>query len=398
MTSCPARVCSIRRTILKSAPPRRALTWTFAGLLVSLSAWQFWSHLLQSYPYAVDLEIPLRAAERFAAGGEPYLASAFLSPPGPTQPFLYPPYLLPLLVPLTNLPREFVQGTWSLILLAVAVLTCRRLGLGRLTPVVLLWPPFSEPLYGGNVQILAFAAFVALFYRRKAEEAPQQRELASPRESGVHLAFLASAVAVLKVSQPHAWLYLLRERPRAALGGLLGVALVAAGTLPLVGLSTWLDWVAQLRRAQDPSWEMAGYAVSNFLPVIGLGVSATCVAMLWISPRRDAGAWVGILATVGAFSLHIFGLLFLLPAMLRIPREVALVAALFVATYSYAGSWAGIALVALTFTVASIRRLPGQREAEFVSDAVDPTNGTLHDVREVPSIVTATSTRTNESV
>ena len=47
-------------------------------------------------PYGVDLEIPLRAAARWAAGGEPYLASSFQLDFGPELPFLYPPFLLPL--------------------------------------------------------------------------------------------------------------------------------------------------------------------------------------------------------------------------------------------------------------------------------------------------------------
>ena len=48
-------------------------------------------------------------------------------------------------------------------------------------------------------------------------------------------------------------------------------------------------------------------------------------------------------------SLHAFGLLFLIPAMLRIRLEIALIAACFVATYSYEGAWAGMILVTAAY-------------------------------------------------
>jgi len=335
--------------------PIATLRGALAILAIMLSAWQVVTHLFLQYPYAVDLEIPLRAAERFAAGGEPYLASAFSSPPGPTQPFLYPPYVLPPLVPLTALPRVVVQVPWTLLLLGAAVATCRRLGIGRWTPLVLAWPPFAEPLFGGNVQVLLFAAFVWLFHRPPTDGNSADRDLRSPRERPVWLGVLASSVAAIKVSQPHAWIYLLRERPVAAMIGFVLVAGFAVAMLPFTGIESWLDWLAQVRRAQDPTWELGGFAIANFAPTVGFVVAIAFVGLLAIVPRRDAGAWVGILATAGAFSLHIFGLLFLLPAMLRIRRELALTAAIFVATYSYEGSWAGIALVGLAFAAGTLR-------------------------------------------
>jgi hypothetical protein len=48
-------------------------------------------------------------------------------------------------------------------------------------------------------------------------------------------------------------------------------------------------------------------------------------------------------------SLHIFGLLFLVPAMLSIRREAALLAAICIATYSYEGAWAGILISVVAF-------------------------------------------------
>lgn len=55
--------------------------------------------LLAHHPVAVDLEILLRATERWLLGEPPYLASAFQVGAGPDLPYLYPPALLAVLAP-----------------------------------------------------------------------------------------------------------------------------------------------------------------------------------------------------------------------------------------------------------------------------------------------------------
>ena len=123
--------------------------------------------------FAVDLEIPLRAAERWMAGLPPYQADAFLTEPGATSPFLYPPYLLPLLAVLAELPREVVSVAWVGLLAFVAVAACRRLAIPwPWMPFVLAWPPFSEGIFGGNVQVVVFGAFVFLFWRTATRRPP----------------------------------------------------------------------------------------------------------------------------------------------------------------------------------------------------------------------------------
>ena len=86
-----------------------------------------------------------------------------------------------------------------------------------------------------------------------------------------------------------------------------------------------------------------------------------CVVAVWFVPRERAGAWIGVLSVVGSLSLHIFGLLFLVPAMLFIRREAALMAAIFIATYSYEGAWTGILIVtaALAIQEWDLRRRSG---------------------------------------
>jgi hypothetical protein len=334
--------------------PRRLLIGALVVLLTLLIAYALVGTILIAPRFAVDMEIPLRAAERWLAGEAPYQASAFTSPPGATQPFLYPPYVLPFFALLTDLPRMLVGAVAVAIMLVASVLATRRLGIPWIwLPLVLLWPPFAESIFGANVQTLLFAAFVFLFYRSGATPwSPPPRDVADPQESGPLIGALSTIVGAVKISQPHPWLFVLRYRPVAALGGAIVVIAIVAATVPRTGTAIWFDWVAQLRLASDTTWDLGGFALARFVPPgVGLVVAVACVFAVWFVPRERAGAWIGLLSVVGALSLHIFGLLFLMPAMLLIRREAALLAAIFIATYSYEGAWAGIAICAVGMVV-----------------------------------------------
>ena len=333
--------------------PRRLLV---AGLLVLLVLLivkaQIWTIWLGARP-GVDLQIPLLATERWMAGGEPYQASAFLAGPGATQPFLYPPFVLPFLSVLTGLPRTAVLWGWIGILFVAALYTVRRLRVPWLwVPLVLAWPPFTEGILDGNFAMVMFLAFVVLFYRAAGSPwRPAPRDVSRPEESAVKVGLLATVISAVKVSQPHAWLFVLHYRWRAAVIGAVAMAVLVLATLPITGIDLWFDWFAQLRRASDVTWELGGFALPRFLPApwLGLLVAVWCIVAVWFVPRRDGGPWVGLLSTFGSLSLHIFGMLFLVPAMLRIRLELAIIAACFIATYSYEGCWAGIVVVTVSY-------------------------------------------------
>ncbi len=338
-----------RASIAPMNGPRRLLIGALVVLLTLLILYALIGTVLIAPRFAVDMEIPLRAAERWIAGEPPYQASAFASEPGATQPFLYPPYVLPFFALLSDLPRGLVGVVAVAAMLVAAILAGRRLGIPWLwLPLVLAWPPFAEAIFGANLQMVLFTAFIFLFYRPGAGRwDPRARAIEDPEESAAFVGVLATLVGAIKISQPHAWLYVLRHRVIAALIGAAVVLAVVAATALVTGLQPWFDWVGQLRLASDPTWDLGGFAITRFLPAgLGLVVAVACAAAVLVVPRERAGAWVGLLSVVGALSLHIFGLLFLVPAMLVIRREAALVAAICIATYSYNGAWAGIAICA----------------------------------------------------
>ena len=316
--------------------------------------------VLLTHPLMVDLEIPLRAAERWVGGGEPYLASSFSAPEGYGLPFLYPPPVLPFLAPLLALPRGVVVAAWLAATVGAAVFVARRLGVPwRAVPVVLCWVPFSEGLVGGNAQVLLVAGFVAVFF--DAPAGPWRPVPRDPRDGGrmaIADGVLATITPALKLTQPHAWAALLRRRPAAALLGLCVAAAVAIATLPLVGVGAWRAWIEQLGRAADPAWALRGSSLVQLLPgLLSPAATALTVVLAMLAPTRRLGAAAGLLLVLGAPSLRSYGALFLLPAMLAVRRDVALVAVILVGTGVMAGMWAGILLV--TFAFAAPARLDG---------------------------------------
>jgi hypothetical protein len=120
--------------------------------------------------------------------------------------------------------------------------------------------------------------------------------------------------------------------------------------VPLTGIELWWDWLEQVRRAADPSWPIGGLGVGRYLgPIVGLVAALAAVGAVLVIPRREAGSSVGVLSVVGATSLRTYGLLFLLPAGLKLRRELGLLAFAFIATFTVAGMWTGIGLVAVAY-------------------------------------------------
>jgi hypothetical protein len=245
-----------------------------------------------------------------------------------------------------------VVAAWLAATLGAAIFVARRLGVPwRAVPVVLCWVPFAEGLVGGNAQVLLVAAFVAVFFGSPA--GPWRSVPRDPHDGGrpaVVDGILAAVTPALKLAQPHAWAALLRRRPSAALLGLAAATAVALATLPLVGVGAWQAWIAQLGRAADPAWELRGSSLVQLLPgLLSPAATGLTVLLAMLVPNRRLGAAAGLLLVLGAPSLRSYGALFLLPAMLAVRRDVALVAAILIGTGVMPGMWAGILLVALAF-------------------------------------------------
>ena len=349
---------------------------TITGLVVAIAV----RNLFLGYPWVVDAVIPLHAADRWLAGGQPYLAESFTKGPGYELPFLYPPFVLPFVGVLASLPRVPVVILWMLVTAIGGVFALRRLALPTWwIPLFLLWPPFTEAILGGNIQLVLFAAFCALFFAHSArrDAHPVERDPAGP-EGGVRDGVLAAAVGALKVSQLQAWGRLLIRAPKRAIAGAAVVGVLVLATLPLTGIDLWRSWLEQLSRANDPAWPLYGASFMRPLPqIVATAIVGLTILGAGFVPKRNAAAWVGILAVIGSPSLRIFGLLFLMPALLTIRRELMLVAMLLIATYTFEGWW--LAVILITATLALSHRWPALREPKLEAppDAAPTTDPAL---------------------
>ena len=238
-----------------------------------------------------------------------------------------------------------------------------------LVPLVLLWPPFSGAIAAGNLQAVMFAAFAWLYWDRArlGDPRPVAREPVASTRPALIDGLLAALIPATKVSQGHAFVGLLRLRPRAAIFGALAVAMAVAALLPLVGPSVWVAWLEQLARAADPTWPLRGSSLTRDLPAIATTAFAglTMLAALAV-PRARAGAWIGLLTVIGAPTLRLQGVIFAVPAMLELRRELCLVAAILVATYTFEGLWLGIGLVAVAYALSA--RFPVLLEQRPIGD------------------------------
>jgi hypothetical protein len=329
----PARVRTwAARFFDQDGSANRKLTLGIAVLVGALTLASL-PRLLDSFPFGLDFEVYLRAAAHWSSGAPVYPPSAMQVSGGADLPYLYPPFWLPLLAPIATLPLDPVLDAWFAVCLLVAVWTCRRLGIPWLAvPCLLVWPPFGEVLRVGNVQVLMFAAFVAVFYESR-QGLPEQRELLARADlwNGV----LASVLGALKVTQALPSAYLARRRFRAALVGaaLVGVAVLV--TLPLTGLSIYGDWLAQLQRASSPNWTAGGTGLGRSVGIPDVVMIAIGFAMALTVRGRDSAAWLGIALVIATPSAHGYTFLFLLPALLTIRRDLAiLIGSLFLLYYT----------------------------------------------------------------
>jgi hypothetical protein len=333
---------------------RFALLVPTAIIVVAASA-----NVLSWQAMGMDLQIPLLATERWLAGGQPYDSSAFTATEGLGLPFLYPPFVLPFLAPLVALPRDLVLVGAVILCAGTVVWAMRRLSMPwSWATASLVWAPVLLAVWGANIQTLTFAAFCALFFRPVrgvADLRPVPVDLSKPAEGERRLGLKGAAVMAVKVAQFQSLAYLSLRRPWAALFGVGALGTVILLTIPITGIAIWGEWIEQIRLAADPAWGYGGLGIARVAPpLIAAVVLIGSLLCLLLVPRRDPGPGVGLLTVLGATSLHAYGVLFLVPAGLRIRREVFIVAILLTGSILTSWMWLGILLVGTTY-IASFR-------------------------------------------
>lgn len=306
--------------------------------------------LLPSQPLR-DLDLYLRAGSAWANGQPVYLDNLFTEVPVDRThyPFNYPPLTLPLFGALAALPRIVVHAAWLAISGGLALAALRAVGLRwRWAVPALLWRPFAEGLWVGNVAVPLLAAFVL-----------------APRAGA-----LLSLPGLFKVyaAIPAAWLIRERRWRDAAIGAAVVVGVVLA-TFPLVGLDAWRAWLAGLAWWEASIPILKGYgsgiALEQWLGVPITWLVAAAVFAFALRSRGPDGLWrLGVATPIASPSVFSHGLLTALPALLQL-RPIVLWFAL-AATAATPGPvfWVAAALAIASWFVPALRREPGGAATE----------------------------------
>ncbi len=298
--------------------------------LVAVAAWSCLVvdlRILQGTAFR-DLGIYLRAGGDYVAGRSAYPAVPLTVIPADTSqfPFVYPPPTLPFFGLLAALPRTVVVAAWAAASLAAAIMSLRWLGVAwRWSVFLLLWPPFAEGLWVGNV------AVPSLVFLAAASRLPW--------------ALVLGPVFKIQFGIPALWILRERRWRDLVIGAAILLTLTLV-TLPLVGFDAWAAWAQGLRAFQAsevavPS--MFGSPLSRYLPYAFFLLIAGASILAGIVARGPAGlARLGVASVVASPSMYRHSLLWLIPGLLGLD-EVLLWVALGVVT-SPVGLWLSVGL------------------------------------------------------
>ncbi|HZM72552.1 MAG TPA: glycosyltransferase 87 family protein [Candidatus Polarisedimenticolia bacterium] len=298
-----------------------------------------------------DLDLYLRAGSAWANGQPAYLDHLLTEVPADrTQyPFNYPPLTLPLFGALAVLPKVVVHAGWLAMSAGLALVALRAFGLSwRWALAALLWRPFAEGLWVGNVAVPLLAAF-ALAPRAGAL-------LAVPGLFKVYAAI------------PAAWL--LRERRwRDATLGAAVVAIAVVATLPLVGVDAWRAWLAGLAWWEASIPILQGYGSGIALGQwLGLPIALLAAAVAFafaIRAQGREGLWrLGVVTPLASPSVFSHGLLTALPALLELRPVVLWLAIASAAATPGPVFWVAAALAVASWFVPALRTQPAAAATE----------------------------------
>ena len=277
-----------------------------------------------------DLHLYLEAGATALAGGSPYLTAPITSiADRDLLPFVYPPFTIPLFELLASVPRLISDVLWFGASVAAVVAALWLLGVrGRWLVVLLAWPAVAQGIAVGNVASFTFFLY-AIGFR-------------------VGAAIVLSGSFKVQSMIPAIWL-VAERRWRQLIEGLVIIALIAAISLPIVGLHTWLAWPDGLRHFQEslarfPILESKSIA-HRLGPLLALVIAVAAIAFALMARGRNALARYGLASIVASPTLYLHGLSPLLAGMLILGPEL-LWFTLGVGPWSV-GSWITMGVVGL---------------------------------------------------
>ncbi len=271
-----------------------------------------------------DFQAYARAADRLLAGQPLYDPAVDVA--GGFAIYLYPPPFALAVIPFAALPDP--AGTWAWLGFLVACF----LGGTALLPV--------RPSVRWTVVALAALSFPFLYGLKLGQVAPilylcfaiGWRSLDRPVPLGLSTA--AGTLVKLQPALLFGWMAVTRRWAALAVG-LAALAAVVAGSLLVVGVDTWADYLALLVRVSEPVTTphnmtpgavafRAGLTVgaATVVQYVAMGLTAVLTVFAWF--RRDAatGFVVGVVASqlLSPLLWDHYAMLLLLPTALLLQR------------------------------------------------------------------------------
>jgi alpha-1,2-mannosyltransferase len=290
--------------------------------------------------WGYDFSAYFLAAHRLAAGAALYdpaqLSGTF--PPQEQFAYLYPPFLAVALLPFSAL-GDFRAGMWIwaaielFALIAATVVFARQRRLPNLVIVLLIGcelalAQVASELAIGNVHLILVGLFVLAWVGVERGD-----------RAGAYGAGVAIGVATIIKVFPGVlilWL-LLTRRFRAALAAIVTMGVLAAITLPWVGVGAWFDYVRVLANIGPPAdvWssiapttvlsELTGFTIARVIVLLlGLGV------ITWAAFRRPAPI---------SFAIALMVSILIVPTLYAHSMSLAVAPLLIYAVYSV--DWVG---------------------------------------------------------
>jgi glycosyl transferase family 87 len=325
--------------------------------LAAMSTWITYDVPNVLYKPMRDLHSYLAAAGDALAGHSAYLQAPLTAPPDwDRNPFVYPPFTLPLFELLARLPLFAVEVGWLAMSAGAVLIGLRLIGVrGRWLIGLLAWPVFAVGLSVGNVAAFGFLCF-ALGYR---------------------FALFLVVAGVFKVYSGIPAIWGIRQgRYRELALGVAVVAVLVIVTIPLTGLAAWAEWARALgyfEQAVD-RYDMRGPSLMGSLPpALGLIVSVAAIGFALLRRGRNGLARFGLASIVVSPTLYLHGFAPMLPGALTLRPEIFWFALALVPWDAWllpiSGGWVAVAIVAAALRRSTGEALSGQ--GDFSDAAAD---------------------------
>lgn len=283
---------------------RSATSLVVLGAMTTWLTFDFWH--LPNLPLR-DFHLYLEAGTTALAGRSPYLTAPITSIADRVGlPFVYPPFTIPFFELAVSLPQAIADALWVGASVAAVVGALWLLGVrGRWLVVLIAWPVVAQGIAVGNVASFTFFLY-ALGVR-------------------VGAALVLSGMFKVQSLIPIIWL-LAERRGRQLLAGIVIVVAIAAISVPVVGVHTWLAWPDGLRFFQQSLGRfpvLEGRSIEHLVgPALALLVAIAATGFALMARGRNALARFGLASVMASPTLYLHGLSPLLAGMLILGPEL----------------------------------------------------------------------------